>query len=86
MDHSTPLFLGANGKRNDYNQRYGCDKGNDLATSNLRSSDKTENTPSHARENDSAANRNTNATVLRIIIDSSSYIHPSAEGLMRIEW
>ena len=30
-------------------------------------------TPSDARENDSAANRNINATALRIIIDSSSY-------------
>jgi hypothetical protein len=30
--------------------------------------------PGHARENDSAANRNTNATTLWIIIDSSSYV------------
>jgi hypothetical protein len=29
--------------------------------------------PSDARENDSAANRNTNATTLRIIIDAPSY-------------
>ena len=49
-------------------------KGTDLATSNLHSCDKKETKPSDARENDSAANRNTNATALRIIIDSPSYI------------
>jgi hypothetical protein len=45
-----------------------------LATSNLRSNDKTKTTPSDARNNDSAANRNTNATALRMIIDSPLYI------------
>jgi hypothetical protein len=30
--------------------------------------------PSDERENDSAANRHTNATALRIIIDSPSYL------------
>jgi hypothetical protein len=34
-----------------------CDKGTDLATSNLYSCDKKETTPSDARENDSAANK-----------------------------
>jgi len=49
-------------------------KGTDVATSNLRSSDQKEITPSDARKNDSAVDRNTNATALRIIIDSPSYI------------
>jgi hypothetical protein len=51
-----------------------CDKGTDLATSNLRSGDKSETTPNDVRENNIAANRNTNAAALRIIIDSPSYI------------
>ena len=39
----------------------------------MHSCDKKKTTPSDARENDSAANRNTNATALRIIIGSPSY-------------
>ena len=39
----------------------------------MRSNDKKEITPSDVRENDSAANRNTNATALQIIIDSPPY-------------
>ena len=40
----------------------------------LHSCDKKKTTASDARENDRAANRNRNATALRIIIDSPSYI------------
>ena len=40
----------------------------------MHSCDKKKTTASDARENDSAANRNRNATALRIIIDSPSYI------------
>ena len=42
---------------------------------NLHSCDKKKTTHSDGRENDSAANGNTNATALRIIIDSLSYLH-----------
>ena len=66
------LFLGANGK---WNGLYGCDKGTDQATSNLHSCDKKKTTPSDARKNDSAANRNTNATALRIITDTLVLMH-----------
>ena len=74
MAHWTLLLLGANGKRSAHGYHYGYDKGTDLATSNLRSSDKKETMPSDACENDSAANRNTNAAALPIIIGSPSYI------------
>ena len=40
----------------------------------LHSCDKKKTTSSDAREKDSAANRNTNATALRIIIDSLSNV------------
>ena len=39
----------------------------------MHSCDKKKTTSSDARENDSAANRNTNAAALRIIIDSPAY-------------
>ena len=40
-------------------------------------------TPSDARENDSAANRNTNATALRTIIESPSYMPKYTQEYMR---
>jgi len=47
-----------------------------------------ESTPSDARENGSAANRNTNATALQVIIDSSWYKekHRSSSGCYEVDW
>jgi hypothetical protein len=67
------LFFGANGKRSSHDQRQGSDDGTDLATSNLSGSNDKETTHGDAAQNDSAANRNTNTTALRIIIDLPSY-------------
>ena len=55
----------------------------------MHSCDKKKTTPSDTRENDSAANRNTNATALRIVIDSPSYIpqkFPRLDSNQNLQW